>query len=123
MGFDFNSVNKGEKKFNFELPKDAEYKKLQDMSTGRIMQVMGLFISKSKNPKFSDHPVAVISENNEHGGFFLDLPSHTLDTVKDMINNPEAVDAINAGGCGIQITEYENDLGKFKGIQWVNYEL
>lgn len=123
MGFDFTTVNKGEKKFDFELPKDAEYKKLQDMTPGDILQVMGLFISKSKNKKFESHPVAVISDNSDVGGYFLDLPAHTTDTVKAMLNNPDAVDAINAGVCGIQITEYENDLGKFKGVQWLNYEL
>lgn len=123
MSFDFNSMNKGGKKFDFQLPKEAPYKKLQEMNTGDRLQVMGLFISKSTNKKFEDHPVAVISFNNEFGGFFLDLPAHTTESVKEMLGDSEAVDAINSGSCGIEITEYENDLGKFKGIQWINFDI
>lgn len=122
MEFNFNSLNKSEKKFDFQLPKDAPYKKLQEMTPGDILQVVGLFISRSKNKKFNDHPVAVIATpENDFGGFYLDLPEHTTETVKEILNNPYAVDAINGGFCGIQITEYENDLGKFKGIQWLNF--
>lgn len=123
MAFDFNSMNKGGKKFDFQLPKDAPYEKLQEMTPGDIFQVMGLFISKSKNKKFKDHPVAIISAKNDFGGFYLDLPEHTTETVKEILNNPDAVDAINAGVCGIQITEYEIDLGKFRGIQWINFDI
>lgn len=123
MAYDFNSINKGGKKFDFQLPKEAPYQKLQEMNTGDRFQVLGLFISKSNNKKFDDHPVAIISFNNEYDGFFLDLPSYTTETVKEMLNNPDAVDAIISGHCGIEITDYENDMGKFHGIQWINYEI
>lgn len=123
MSFNFDTLNKGGKKFDYQLPKEAPYKKLQEMPTGARFQVRGLFISKSTNKKFDDHPVAIIFDNNADFGFFLDLPAHTTESVKEMLNNPDAVDAINAGDCGIEITEYENDLGKFKGIQWINFNI
>lgn len=121
MSYDFNKVNKGIRKFDFQLPKDAPYVKLQDTKVGDLFQVLGFFISKSNNKKYSDHPVAVIKDIKVvQGGFFLDLPAHTLDSVNAILSDDEAVADVNAGQCGIKITEYENDMGKFKGIEFTN---
>lgn len=121
MAFDFTSVNKGQKIFDFQLSKDAPYRKLQDEKPGSVYIVAGFFISKSKNPKFEDHPVAIVKDIKlEAGGFYIDLPSHLTDSVKQIMADADAVAEVNAGHCGIRITEYDNDMGHFNGIEFIN---
>lgn len=116
----FEKFNKGEKKFNFQLPKDSTYKKLADLDVGNVYQVMGIFINRSKSQDYDDHPVAV----GRH--FYIDLPSYATDTAKDMINDPETVQAINDGTCGLEVTEYTIDKGRkagtYHGFKWVNFD-
>lgn len=115
---DFTKLNKGGKKFTYELPQNAEFKKLQSFKEGEQYQVLGLFIGKSKNQKFKPHPVAVGHD------FFIDLPQYAVDQVNEMLSDQEIIDCINAGQCGIEVTVYENPIEKGKmvnGFRWINW--
>lgn len=115
----FETLNKGDKKFTFQLPNDSSYKKLADLEVGTRHQIMGLFINKSTDKDYDDHPVAVGRY------FYIDLPSYATDAAKEILGSQDAVDAINAGQCGIEITEYTIDKGKkagtYHGFKWINW--
>lgn len=113
MSFSVNKYNRGSQ-FDFKLPENAEYLKLSELKTGEDYRIHGLFISTKGN--FGDHPVAVGDI------FYIDLPQNTLEDVRNMINDPEAVDAINNGLVGIVPEPYYSK--KFKkdcvGVRWID---
>lgn len=117
----FEKLNKGQSPFKFQLPKDSSYKKLKDLEVGTQYQIMGLFVNKSKDDEYDDHPVAV----GRH--FYIDLPSYANDAVQEILSDDEAIEAINAGQCGIEVTSYTIESGKKKGsyhgFKWINFEV
>lgn len=118
--FDFTSLNKGETIFDFHLPDGAEFRKLQELNEGDTYQVLGLFISKSKDDDYADHPVAVTPD------FYIDLPEYMTEVVSQIMDTDEAVKAINDGESGIKITSYVKKKGKgkgktFKAVEWINW--
>lgn len=88
--------------FNHVLPDSAPFKSLKDLYNGEKGEntyvVYGLYINKKG--KFGDAPVA-ISED-----FSINLPSHLCDTVTEMLNDKELVEAINAGKFGLEVYSY-----------------
>lgn len=109
MSFDFTTLNKGEKKFTYELPTDSPFKKLQSLTPGDRYLVRGMYISHSKDDDYDDHPVYAVN------GFYIDMPSYLNDDTQKLIDNPDAVAAINASKCVIEITTYVKKKGKGKG--------
>lgn len=109
MSFDFTTMNKGEKKFTYELPTDSPFKKLQELTPGDRYLVRGMYISHSKDDDYDDHPVYAVN------GFYIDMPSYLNDDTQKLIDNPDAVAAINASKCVIEITTYVKKKGKGKG--------
>lgn len=109
MSYDFTTMNKGEKKFTFELPNDSTFKKLQELTVGDKYLIRGMYISRSNDDDYDDHPVYVTS------GFYIDMPSYLNGDTQSIIDNPDAVAAINAGKCVIVITSYVKKKGKGKG--------
>lgn len=78
--------NKGQNQFTYRLQSE-EFKKLADLEIGTQYLIRGLFISRKG--KFGDHPVAVGND------FFIDLPKNSLDTVKEILQDDDAVQDIN----------------------------
>lgn len=99
MGFSFTKYNKGSVKFSYTLPENATFKKLQDLGEGFVGIVKAVGISKKGN--FGDSPF-LLSD-----GFGVWLPKHMIDTVSEMVNDPEAVDAINDGKACFSVYSYE----------------
>lgn len=81
-----------------------EYIKLstlfEENGADKVYPIYKLFINRKGS--FGDHPVVATETFN------IDLPEHLTDTVNQMINDDEAVDAINAGKVGIKIYSYES---------------
>lgn len=71
--------------------------------SGATYMLRGLYI----NPKgkFGASPFAATD------GFFISLPSHLLDTVRDIMGDAETVKLINDGKCALTIRPYEADDG------------
>ena len=71
----------------------------------RVLKVQGMFVftSKKGKGKGKERPV-LIAENHK-----INLPDHCLSDVKKIIEIPEYVEAVNAGKCGFQTTEYEDE--------------
>lgn len=61
--------------------------------------VLGLFV---KGSKFGKEPDAIID------GFKVNLPRHLLDTVNDMLDDNQVIEAIKAGKVGFKIYSYHS---------------
>lgn len=118
----FAKFNHSPAKFDYELPKDAPYKKLEELydksgeTAKNTYNVRGLFISTKG--KFGDHPVIVSDD------FFIDCPKHMTADVREILGDNENIDAINAGKVAIEIYQYESS--KYNktcyGINWIDVE-
>ena len=94
--------NRGSK---FDINTDGfKYISLQDLQDpadlGKVFPLLGLYINRKS--KFGDAPVAIIA------GYFVNLPKHLTEDVREMLGDPETVDDIKAGKCGFSIREYDD---------------
>lgn len=113
MGFE--KFNRG-LKFNPINTEGYEYRKLEELykEYGADVEypVRALYVNKTK---FGESAVAVTD------GYFINLPSHVVDDVKEITADEELVQMINDGLVSITIYEYYshkyNDT--FYGIRWV----
>lgn len=62
--------------------------------------LLGLF---TKGSKFGKEPDAIIQ------GFKVNLPRHLLDTVEDMLDDNQVIEAIKAGKVGFKIYSYHSN--------------
>ena len=99
MGFSFAKFNKGAVKFNYQLPDGAEFKKISDLRDGFTGVVKAVGVSQKGH--YGDSPF-IISD-----GFGVWLPKHMADTVKEILDDPEAVTAINEGKACFNVYAYE----------------
>ena len=113
-----NRHNHGNK-FTFRQEKDAPYIKAAELfkrgvnSEQTAVRVRGLYINRGG--RFGDSPAMICD------GFNVNLPSHMLREVEDMIASDEDVADINAGKAGAFAYEYENRNGSTSyGIAWVD---
>ena len=97
--------------------KDYEYIKLSDVakasSPDEIHPINGLYVHKSP---LGDSPVIIDAENKR----LVNLPQFTGDTVREILADSEAVDAIKANKVGYTIYEYESHAKKCYGITFVD---
>ena len=61
----------------------------------------GLFINNKS--KFGDSPVAIIEDS------YINLPDHMVNTVKDILADPESIDQIKAGKAGLVVRSYTDE--------------
>ena len=66
-----------------------------------IFGIDGLYINKKSS--FGEHPVAIVGCED----MLVDLPSHMTDDVKEILQDPEAVEAIRSGHVGFIVQQYE----------------
>lgn len=81
-------------------------------------QIGAIYINRKSH--YGDAPVFAVvdpkykdDEGKKTGGYFVNMPEHMLDDVKDILNDVEAIDEINAGKVGFEIEPYE--LKDYKG--------
>lgn len=95
----FAKYNKTNVNFDIDV-KGMEFTKLKDLyPNGTRYTVNGLYIHTGK---LNVHPVAISQEINRQ----IDLPEHLTDTVRSILADSEAVEAIREGKCAIEIYEY-----------------
>ena len=70
----------------------------------KVVQVFGFFFTKSDN--YGLQPNAICND------CLLNLPTHQRDTISEMLQDKEAVQAINRGECSLQIREYQSKYNK-----------
>lgn len=96
-----NKYNNNVNRFDFVQAKNVEYKKLSDLYEDNVKQlkINSLFINTKG--KFGESPVATAD------GFNINLPTHLLETVKEMIQDEDVIELANQGNLGIEIYQYE----------------
>ena len=102
-----SDLNRGVRKFNYELTDKHEYKKLEELykeDKNRIYFVRMFYTNKKS--MFGENEV-VVTDN-----YIINLPKHLTETVKKIVNNEEYLKLINEGKFVFKIYEYEYKLGK-----------
>lgn len=99
---------------------DFQYTKLADIFNSEneggkdvIHNINGIYVHKSQ---LGDSPV-IIDEKNKR---LVNLPSHTAETVREILADDEAVETIKAGKVGYTIYEYESHGKKCYSISFVD---
>lgn len=99
---------------------DFQYTKLADIFNSEneggkdvIHNINGLYVHKSQ---LGDSPV-IIDEKNKR---LVNLPSHTAETVREILTDDEAVQTIKDGKVGYTIYEYESHGKKCYSISFVD---
>ena len=95
--------NKGSK-FTFKTADDPQYVSLEDLynkNPEQIHDVKALYINTKS--KFGDSPCVAIDPV-----IIVNLPKHLLETIKEMINDNECVDAINNNEVKFKIYSYKD---------------
>ena len=78
-----------------------------------VHPINGMYVHKSQ---LGDSPVIIDAENKR----LVNLPQFTGDTVREILANSDAVDAIKANKVGYTIYEYESHAKKCYGITFVD---
>lgn len=121
MAFNFNELNKSSFTIN---TKDFDYKSLADLfnDNGKdaVYTVRALYINDKG--KYGDSAVCATDRD---GGYFINLPRHIIDTVKVILANKQAIDAINNSECCLKIRPYYST--KYKkdcyGVEFLNADV
>lgn len=99
---------------------DFQYTKLADIFNSEneggkdvIHNINGLYVHKSQ---LGDSPVIIDDKNKR----LVNLPSHTAETVREILADDEAVETIKAGKVGYTIYEYESHGKKCYSISFVD---
>ena len=84
-----------------------EFKKLGDLYDEKkpetVFSVYGLYINRKS--KFGESPFAASD------GYFISLPQHLVDTVKEILADPESIEQMNSAKAGLKIRTYDDDKG------------
>lgn len=78
-----------------------------------VHPINGLYVHKSQ---LGDSPVIIDAENKR----LVNLPQFTGNTIREILANPDAVEAIKANKVGYTIYEYESHAKKCYGIAFVD---
>lgn len=99
---------------------DFQYTKLADIFNSEneggkdvIHDINGIYVHKSQ---LGDSPV-IIDEKNKR---LVNLPTHTAETVREILADDEAVQTIKDGKVGYMIYEYESHGKKCYSISFVD---
>lgn len=100
--------------------KEFSYVKLADIYNSKkeggcdvIHKIDGLYIHTSK---LGDSPVIIDAKNKR----LVNLPTHTSDTIREILSDYEAVETIKAGKVGYTIYEYESHGKKCYATHFVD---
>lgn len=98
-----SKYNKGERKFKYQMPEEAGFKNLKDLYNENgeeyVYPLMGLYINSKGY--YGDQAVALCPD------YFVNLPKHMTETVREMIQDDELVQAINSNNVFFKIEEYK----------------
>lgn len=99
---------------------DFKYVKLADLYNApenggekTVHAINGVYVHKSR---LGDSPVIIDGENKT----LVNLPSHMGETVREILQDPEGVEAIKQGKVGYTIYEYESHGKKCYSITFVD---
>lgn len=110
----FNRTSFGIDTTDFPFVKLSDIYNSKDNGGGDVVHpINGLYVHKSQ---LGDSPVIIDAENKR----LVNLPQFTGNTIREILANPDAVDAIKANKVGYVIYEYESHAKKCYGINFVD---
>lgn len=110
----FNKTSFGIDTTDFQFVKLSDIYNDEKEGGGDVVHpISGMYVHKSQ---LGDSPVIIDEENKR----FVNLPQFTGDTVREILANRDAVDAIKANKVGYTIYEYESHGKKCYGITFVD---
>lgn len=95
-----NKYNKKVNVFKYEQVENPPYKRLKDLYELDETEILikGFFINNKGY--YGDSAVAIAE------GFNINLPSHLLETVKEMLTDDEVIEMVNSDVLWIEIYQY-----------------
>ena len=123
--FDVNVINEAHPRKKWKDPNvDERYTNLKALyekyGAGKKFRFRGCYINK-KSTKVKEAPVIALDT------IYVNLPQHQLDNIKQMMQDPEEVNEINAGRAGFRIAPYRYDVNgtgneeEYYKPVWCNY--
>lgn len=110
----FNNTSFGIDTTGFPFVKLIDiYNDKEDGGGDVVRPINGMYVHKSP---LGDSPVIIDAENKR----LVNLPQFMGDTVREILANSDAVDAIKANKVGFTIYEYESHAKKCYGITFVD---
>lgn len=110
----FNKTSFGIDTTNFPFVKLTDiYNSDKDGGSDVVHPINGMYVHKSP---LGDSPVIIDSDNKR----LVNLPQFTGDTIREILADTEAVEAIKDGKVGYTIYEYESHAKKCYGITFVD---
>lgn len=107
-----------QKLFTFSIPSEYIYHTLSDLykKNGKDMIYPCFALYINTKSRFGNAPIVATNE------CLVNLPSHLLETVKEMLRDEEVIDACNDGKFGFQIYQYESKQNKQinYSVNWVD---
>lgn len=116
-----NDLNKGIKRFDYEMNDKHEYKTLEELykADSEKVYVVRMFYTNKKS-KFGDNEVVVTDD------YIINLPKHLTEIVADIMANDEHFKSIENGKFAFNIYEYEytlcNQTQKAYSVNWGTIE-
>lgn len=102
-----DDLNKGVRKFDYELTEKHEYKKLKELYEENKdgVYVVRMFYTNKKS-MYGENEVVVTDD------YIINLPKHLTETVEKIVENEDYLKLINEGKFAFNIYEYEYKQGK-----------
>lgn len=110
----FNKVGFGIDTTNYKYVKLSDlYNAPKNGGAKAVHTINGVYIHKSQ---LGESPVIIDVEN----AVLVNLPAHLTTTMREVLADPEAVEAIKGGKVGYTIYEYESHRKKCYSIEFVD---
>lgn len=102
-----DDLNRGTKKFDYEITDRHEYKKLEELykENKNGVYIVRMFYTNKKS-LYGENEVVVTDD------YIINLPKHLTETVEKIVENEEYIKLINEGKFAFNIYEYEYKQGK-----------
>lgn len=102
-----DGLNRGTRKFNYELTDRHVYKKLEELykENKNGVYIVRMFYTNKKS-LYGENEVVVTDD------YIINLPKHLTETVEKIVENEEYIKLINEGKFAFNIYEYEYKQGK-----------
>ena len=102
-----DDLNKGVRRFDYELTEKHEYKKLGELFKENKdgVYVVRMFYTNKKS-MFGENEVVVTDD------YIINLPKHLTETIEKIVKNEDYLKLINEGKFVFNIYEYEYKHGK-----------
>ena len=102
-----NDLNKGVRRFDYELTDKHEYRKLEELYKDNAdgVYIVRMFYTNKKS-MYGENEVVVTDD------YIINLPKHLTETVEQIVTNDEYLKLIEEGKFVFNIYEYEYKQGK-----------